>query len=224
MPGPSAPTPEVDLGSAGGRLNDVEMRGMRGWLRRMTQRHLELPALFGMLEAEGIDLEGARLLDAGCGAGDSTRSLALRFHPSRLVAIDLMPEMVALARTVAPAAEVKVGDVSALAEPDGAFDAVFVLGVLHHVPGWKLALRELARVLAPGGVLLLEELRGRAVDLEDRFVGTRHPKEARFEWPELRRAIVDAGFEILRDRAVACCTPIRWPPDGARAFLCRKAD
>jgi ubiquinone/menaquinone biosynthesis C-methylase UbiE len=209
----------VDVAS---RLNTVEMRGMRSWLRRMTQRRLELPALFGMLEAESIDLRGGSILDAGCGAGDSTRLLHDTLAPCRLVAIDLMPEMIAHARAAAPAAEVKVGDVTALDEPDASFDAIFVLGVLHHVPTWRDALRELARTLRPGGVLVLEELRGAAVDFEDRFLGTRHPKAARFEWPALRTALAATPLQLLRERPVSCCTPIRWPPDGARAFLCRK--
>ena len=208
--------------SESSRLNAVEMRGMRGWLRRMTQRTLELPALFGMLDAARIDLRGTRVLDAGCGAGDSTRALEARLAPSRLVAIDLMPEMVELARGATPRAEIRVGDITATGEQDAAFDGIFVLGVLHHVPAWRAALRELARILAPGGVLVMEELHGRAVDFEDRFVGTRHPEGARFDWPALRAGIAAAGFALLSERRVACCTPVRWPPDGARAFLCRK--
>ena len=197
---------------------------MKSWLRRLTQRCLELPALFGMLAAEGIDVRGARILDAGCGAGDSTRLLKAELAPTRLQTINLMPKMVELARRSAVGAEVSVGDITALTEPDGAFDAVFVLGVLHHVPAWREALRELARVTSDRGVLVIEELQGRAVDFEDRFLGTRHPKEARFDWPTLRAGMRGAGFDILRERSVACCTPIRWPLfDGARAFLCRKA-
>src|SRR5262249_37445285 len=126
--------------SSASRLNEVEARGMRGWLRRLTQRCLELPALFGMLDAERIDLRGARLLDAGCGTGDSTRALQDALAPSRLVAVDLMPEMVELARARAPGADVGVGDVTDLRVEDAAFDAVFVLGVLHHVPAWRAAL------------------------------------------------------------------------------------
>jgi SAM-dependent methyltransferase len=49
----------------------------------------------------------------------------------------------------------RFGDVTALAFPDGSFDAVLSLDVLEHVPDYRAALREFARVLRPGGRLVL---------------------------------------------------------------------
>jgi 2-polyprenyl-3-methyl-5-hydroxy-6-metoxy-1,4-benzoquinol methylase len=205
------------------RLNSVELKAMNGWFRRFSQRRFELPAFTCMLESAGIDLRGKRILDAGCGAGSTLSLLADKFDPSRLAGFDLMPELVEVAQKAQAGAEVKVGDVTAIEEADASFDAVFVFGVLHHVPAWRDGLKEIARVLVPGGVLLIEELHGRAVDFEDRFIGTSHPREARFDWPTLRSGMRGAGLDIVAEQSVVCCTPIRWPLFGAaRAFLCRR--
>jgi ubiquinone/menaquinone biosynthesis C-methylase UbiE len=48
-------------------------------------------------------------------------------------------------------ASVVPGDVTDLRYPDGHFDVIFNFAVIHHVPDWRAALREIARVLAPGG-------------------------------------------------------------------------
>jgi ubiquinone/menaquinone biosynthesis C-methylase UbiE len=126
-----------------------------------------------------------------------------------------MPEQIerAKARGI-PGAELRVGDVTRIDEGGASFDAVFVFGILHHVPAWRSGLRELARVLAPGGVLLIEELSGPFVDFEDRFLGMSHPKDARFGWADFRAGMRDAGLRILGERALLF--------DAARSFLARR--
>jgi ubiquinone/menaquinone biosynthesis C-methylase UbiE len=169
-----------------------------------------------MLDAAGIDLRGRRILDAGCGSGYSTRLLAERFQPLVLAAFDLMPEQIERANQRHGAlAEFSLGDITAIAHADASFDAAFVFGVLHHVPEWRKALAELARVLTPRGVLLLEEIHESFVDFEDRFLFTSHPAEARFDWPVFRAAISAAGLTIEDERALVGAA--------ARSFLCRKA-
>jgi ubiquinone/menaquinone biosynthesis C-methylase UbiE len=185
------------------RLNDRELAAMQSPVRRLTQRHIELPTFVRMLDHARIDLAGARILEVGCGNGFGLSLLYRRFTPRRLVGIDLMPEQLAYARDLAPrSAELALGDVTALDFPDASFDAVFTFGILHHVPGWRGALGEIARVLAPGGVLLIEEIEGRGVDLEDRWLGTSHPRDARFDWPAFRAGLHDAGFQILDERTL----------------------
>jgi ubiquinone/menaquinone biosynthesis C-methylase UbiE len=99
-----------------------------------------------------------RLLDAGCGPGSITIGLADAVAPGETVGIDASPEAIAAARDLASsrdAANVRfeVADIHALPFDDASFDAAFVHAVLQHLPDPLLALRELRRVLKPGGVI-----------------------------------------------------------------------
>ena len=183
--------------------------------RRLVQRHVEMRTFLSMLRARGIDLRGKRILDAGCGSGYGLALVAEALAPTRLCGFDLMPEQIALAQLRAvPGASVRVGDITNIEEPDDSFDAVFVFGILHHVPEWRDALSEIARVLAPGGVLLVEELHGRFVDFEDGVLGMAHPKDARFDWPTFRAGLGAAGLTILEERGLLFAA--------ARSFLAQR--
>jgi ubiquinone/menaquinone biosynthesis C-methylase UbiE len=197
------------------RLNAVELSAMNNPLRRLVQRRLELPTFARMIADAGIRLENSRILDAGCGSGYSTELIAERFSPRELVAFDLMPEQIERAkRRHVRAARFRIGSITEIDHPDDTFDAAFVFGVLHHVPNWRRALSELCRVLVAGGVLLVEELHGRFVDFEDRFLFTSHPLEARFDWPTFHGAIERAGLLLVDERSLA-----GW---AAHSFLCQK--
>ncbi len=97
----------------------------------------------------------ARVLDAGCGTGGLSRRLAAAEPAWTWTGVDLSPLACALARERVPAAEIREADVTALPFPDASFDAVVSADVLYHVPDDALALRELARVLRPGGTLVV---------------------------------------------------------------------
>lgn len=181
------------------RLNDRELSMMDSPLRRFSQRAIELRMFERLLRRADLRLHGARLLDAGCGNGYGLELLSRRFEPRRLVGIDLMPEQIDRARRRGLHADVRVADITQIPEPDGAFDGVFVFGILHHVPRWRDALVELARVLDVGGVLLIEEIHGTAVHLEDQVLGTSHPREAAFDWPSFRAGIAAAGLSIVSE-------------------------
>ena len=98
---------------------------------------------------------GAPVLEIGCGAGFLTAELAARGY--RVDAIDASEAMVASARArlaavgLGAAATVRAEDVHALSAPDASYTTVVALGVVPwlHSPGQ--ALREVARVLRPGG-------------------------------------------------------------------------
>lgn len=100
------------------------------------------------------------VLDVGCGTGINLLEVARWFGGCRLlVGIDLSPGMVAVARQKAAAAGVPaiihVGDAEELPYPDAAFDLVVANSVYHWFHDRPRAMRGFARVLRPGGVLLL---------------------------------------------------------------------
>src|SRR5262249_10121856 len=100
-------------------------------------------------------LEGARVLDVGCGTGRLACWIADRVGPSgTVVGVDPLPERIAIARAKAPGIRFDVGraeDLSAFAS--GTFDAVCMSSVFHWVTDKAGALAEARRVLKPSGRL-----------------------------------------------------------------------
>ncbi|MDP8923625.1 MAG: class I SAM-dependent methyltransferase [Chloroflexota bacterium] len=99
-----------------------------------------------------------RLLDCGCGPGSITVGLAEAAAPGEVIGLDLQPAQIERARLLAAERGVlnvrfEVGDVSQLPFPDASFDAAFAHTLLLHVRDRVGALREIRRVLKPGGVV-----------------------------------------------------------------------
>jgi ubiquinone/menaquinone biosynthesis methyltransferase len=93
-------------------------------------------------------------LDLACGTGDIAFELAR--HGARVVGLDITPRMVEIARSKRKAGgpALMVGDMMALPVADQQFDVVTTGYGLRNVPDLRGALRETARVLRPGGLLL----------------------------------------------------------------------
>lgn len=97
-------------------------------------------------------------LEIGAGSGAMTAQLLTAFPGLRMTATDYDADMVATARrTLAPFARraaVARADATGLPFPDGRFDLVLSVAMLHHTVAWEKALAEAVRVLRPGGRLL----------------------------------------------------------------------
>ena len=101
---------------------------------------------------------GLRILDAGCGRGEVL--LACGQRGTELAGVDYSRDAIEISReTLAdfPEADLRVGDVTSLPWPDASFDRVHFSDVIEHLdpPQTVPALRELRRVLRPGGYLLV---------------------------------------------------------------------
>lgn len=95
---------------------------------------------------------GSRVLDLGCAFGFGTRLLARRFET---YGHDLDERYIERARENVPHATFTVGPASQVPYPDAYFDAVVCLDVLEHVPDDAAVVAEVARLLRPGGTLIL---------------------------------------------------------------------
>ena len=135
--------------------------------------------------------DGRWLLDAGCGTGQNLLYLSRR---ARAVGVDLSDEALAFCRQRGvPAA--KAG-LLALPFPDGRFDAVTSFDVIYHrwVADDGRAVREMARVLRPGGLLLVRVPALRLLwGAHDEAVYSRH----RYRRAELRRLLEASGLRVL---------------------------
>ena len=96
---------------------------------------------------------GLLTLDVGCGEGRLLRDLARRGH--RVVGLDAAPTMARSAHEASPDLSVVQGDAAALPFADGAADLVVAFMSLQDVDDMNRAVREIGRVLAPGGPLCL---------------------------------------------------------------------
>ncbi len=101
---------------------------------------------------------GERLLDVGCGTGALLCQLARTRSQAQLAGIDPVPEMLAIARRrLPPAVDLRESWAERLPFESGHFDAVTCCSVLHYVREPIAALREMNRVLRPGGILVVTD-------------------------------------------------------------------
>jgi SAM-dependent methyltransferase len=147
--------------------------------------------------AEGVRDRGLTA-DLGCGPGHVARYL--REQGAAVLGIDLSPEMVRKARQLNPEIEFRVGDMRSLDLPDDGLAGVLAFYSLIHLEEAEIppVLREIRRVLAPGGLALFafhigdetlhrDELWGHAISLDFRFL-----QPAR-----ISAHLQEAGFRIL---------------------------
>ena len=137
---------------------------MNNPVRAALQRQYEAR----LLERFGGRVEGKRVLEIGCGRGVGTEIIFEQFGARQVHAFDVDPDMVDQARdrhSRYPPDRVNlyVGDATSINEPAASFDAVFDFAIVHHIPNWKDAVGEVARVLKPNGKFFFEEVTSHAL-------------------------------------------------------------
>jgi ubiquinone biosynthesis O-methyltransferase len=166
-------------------------------------------------------LAGKRVLDVGCGDGAYALSAAER--GAQVVGVDTSREMLEAARERAASKGLEIdlreGDVQRLPFDDASFDIVLAVTVLCFVEDATEATREMARVLSPGGRIVIGELGRFSTWAAWRrlrgWLGTRTWRGARFRSAgELARLATAAGLVVERARGA-----IYYPPVGAIARL-----
>ena len=181
-------------------LNRVEYALMNNPVRAAIQRRFEAARLLRM----GGPMRGGRALEMGCGRGVGAELVLDVFRADAVDAFDLDPRMVAQARSRlgrrGSRVRLWVGDASAIAAPDAAYEAVFDFGIVHHVPQWRRALAEVRRVLKPGGRFYCEEVL--AAFIQSGIVRRllEHPQADRFDGRGFRAALVEAGLTPVASR------------------------
>lgn len=141
-----------------------------------------------------------RVLDAGCGAGDPV--LARLASDAAAVGLDFSRALLSAARGAAPAARLVHGDMTALPFAADAFDAAVAVDSVIHVPvdDHPTVFAEFARVLRPGGRLLVTEAPEPFERTNEQWLGT----DAEMTWhmagaDATRDHLRDAGFTLVEE-------------------------
>lgn len=178
-------------------LNQIEKALMNNPVRAAIQRRFEARRLVEM----GGKMAGGRALEIGCGRGVGAELILSQFGADRVDAFDLDPDMVRRAgdRLARHGERVRLwtGDAERIDATDGTYDAVFDFGIVHHIPAWRGALREVHRVLRPGGRFYAEEVLRAFIahPVWRRLLD--HPQEDRFDHLEFLDALRRAGFQVI---------------------------
>lgn len=171
--------------------------------RAYSRRAAEYADLFGSMAAvhpsdrqlvdTWADAVTGPVIDAGCGPGHWTNYLVRRGTPAS--GMDLSPDLIARARAHYPGLSFEVGNLDALEADTGSVGGLMSwYSLIHHEPSTiQVPLTEFARVLGPGGGLLLGFFEGPVVEKFD------HAVLDAYKWPvtELSRELRAAGFDVV---------------------------
>ncbi len=180
------------------KLNLVEKLLVNNPVRALVQHLYEGP----LLRKLGGRLDGARVLDVGCGRGVGVQMLLEQFGAGKVYGLDLDPQQVRRAQQrFAGKSEgrvvLAVGSVDKLPFPAEYFDAVFDFGMLHHVVDWQAGVAEIQRVLKPSGLFFFEEVTRAALNRWIYRTFLDHPTENRFSEAEFIAELSVHGIEPL---------------------------
>ncbi len=121
-----------------------------------ARRHISTHRVQAVIES--LKMDGGNALDVGCGSGFS--SVLLSRKASSVVAVDLGAHMVRIAGHIAKLNRAAVAGVIADASkpmpfPDAHFDGLISIEMIEHIVDWRASIREMVRVLKPGGRLVI---------------------------------------------------------------------
>jgi ArsR family transcriptional regulator len=190
-----------------GRIRELDGRGDDARLQEvLRQREEDFTHERGLVpgkswrawaRALGHLLPPQRVADLGCGEG--FLALEASRWASRVIAVDVSEQALARAKSFAGSKGVKNvlfrrGDIEELPLETGSVDVALLSQALHHAREPARAIREAARILSPGGMLLLLDLKSHREEwvkkLGDRWLG--------FDEESLRRMMRGAGLEEIR--------------------------
>ena len=138
------------------KLNKLEFLLMNNPIRNLIQNHIEVKRL-----RKWSNLPPSKtVLEIGCGTGNGSKLIKKYFQAKIIYATDLDKRMIDIAKknNNDDSISFEVQNATKLKFKNNFFDAVFDLGVIHHIPNWKNCLKELQRVLKPKGKLIIEDL------------------------------------------------------------------
>ena len=141
------------------------------------------------------------LLEVGCSSGAMLRSMKKQFPEATVIGSDCVPEHLEPLAGELAGTPIFQFDVVQCPLPDASVDAVVMLNVLEHIENDAEAVRQVKRILKPGGILVLEVPAGPSLyDVYDRYL--MHCR--RYSLTGLRNLLDSEGFRIIRQSHLGC--------------------
>lgn len=170
---------------------------------------------------------GMRILEAGVGMGRVMKHYHQRGHD--VVGMDYEPRCIHRLERQHPELSLYVGDVNALPDPDAYYDVIVAFGTLSNLPDPHKALKEFARVLKPGGIVvasvtndnIMRRLLVYAGHLKD---GAKHFSMVAYRPAEWHSALERAGLEVLQLAPIVTRLPLFHYFPFLRHRTCRNLD
>lgn len=180
------------------KLNPLEFLLINNSVRNLIQEHIEVKRLRKWSNLP----PNQTVLEIGCGTGNSSQLIKKYFQAKMVYATDLDERMIDIAKkgNKDDSISFEVQNATKLKYKENYFDAVFDLGVIHHIPNWKDCLKELQRVLKPNGQLVIEDL---SIETFSTPIGKLmkksldHPYNSMHKEDELVEYLKKIGFKIL---------------------------
>ena len=149
--------------------------------------------------ANSAELEGKDVLEVGCGRGGGTSFVFQRFHPKTMTGLDLARRAIDYCRRTYPwpGLQFYAGDAEHLPFPDGTYDIVMNVESSHCYADVPQFLREVHRVLRPGGLLLLADARPTKIS-PDAGPALFHQDDI----DVLRRQLAEAPFRMVEEEDI----------------------
>ena len=148
-----------------------------------------------------ISIKQPKILELGCGPGNVTSLLKIRFPEAHITAIDLAPKMIKIAQRVMPEVDFRVMDVRDISSIPEKFDAVmcsFCLPFLSKADSCKL-IADCAEKLNSGGLLYISTMEGNETKAGFEATSFSGNSEIYFNYhsrPDLENSFAESGFEI----------------------------
>ncbi len=159
---------------------------------------------------DGVDFDGKRVLDIGCGSGGITLFLAREFPLARITGFDVEDPVISIARQRAAREDMEdrvcfvKGDPGPLPFPDSSFDIVFSKDALIHIADKEALFKDVCRVLSAGGVFVasdwLTSHDGPPSDAMTAYLAAEGLSFGMASVERYKAALVDAGFGDIRSR------------------------
>jgi len=180
------------------RKNDVERfsRWSHTYEDAWLQKHFFDRVHEAVLTLVANGVEPGTILDVGCGTGRLLRAAGTRWPHASLIGVDAAEGMVKVALNLTPRAAFHVAMAEALPLPDASVDLALSTTSFHHWSDQAAGIREVARVLRPGGRFFLADIAGPAwlskLLRQPRFQSSAH----------VRTLFTEAGLQVIVQKPV----------------------